>query len=84
MPVLKRLSSGKSSAIENYPHLSELDISSEPNSAMPSELHPPRGLNLSVFIFGFDSLSRMAWLRLLPKSREYFTKQLGGIELEGK
>ncbi|RUS81725.1 hypothetical protein EGW08_010532, partial [Elysia chlorotica] len=36
-----------------------------------------------VFIFGFDSLSRMAWLRNLPKTREFFTRVLGGIELEG-
>jgi hypothetical protein len=33
-------------------------------------------------MFGFDSLSRMAWTRLLPKTRK-FLKKLGGIELEG-
>ncbi|KAH9515448.1 hypothetical protein Btru_014472 [Bulinus truncatus] len=36
-----------------------------------------------VFMFGFDSTSRMAWMRNLPKTREYFLKQLGGIELDG-
>uniref|UniRef100_A0A2C9M9Z7 Uncharacterized protein n=1 Tax=Biomphalaria glabrata TaxID=6526 RepID=A0A2C9M9Z7_BIOGL len=36
-----------------------------------------------VFMFGFDSTSRMAWLRNLPKSRDYFLSHLGGIELEG-
>lgn len=42
-----------------------------------------QNLNLSVFMFGFDSLSRMAWIRLLPKTREYLLQTLGGIELEG-
>ncbi|GFR96917.1 elongation factor Tu [Elysia marginata] len=36
-----------------------------------------------VFMFGFDSVSRMSWLRNLPKTREYFIQELGGIELEG-
>jgi hypothetical protein len=34
-------------------------------------------------MFGFDSLSRMAWTRLLPQTREFFLTALGGIELEG-
>ena len=42
-----------------------------------------KGLNLSVLMFGFDSMSRMAWMRFLPKSREYFLSQLGGFELKG-
>ncbi|PVD18512.1 hypothetical protein C0Q70_21061 [Pomacea canaliculata] len=41
------------------------------------------GLNLSVFIFGFDSMSRMSWIRLLPRTRQYFLETLGGLELEG-
>ncbi|KAL8582906.1 hypothetical protein ACOMHN_057059 [Nucella lapillus] len=41
-----------------------------------------RSLNLSVFMFGFDGVSRMAWMRLLPKTRKYFLETLGGIELE--
>ena len=28
-------------------------------------------------------MSRMSWIRNLPKTREFFTKELGGIELEG-
>ncbi|KAL8603778.1 hypothetical protein ACOMHN_058513 [Nucella lapillus] len=39
-------------------------------------------LNLSVFILGFDGLSRTAWARLLPNTRQYFLHTLGGIELE--
>ncbi|XP_071085366.1 uncharacterized protein [Haliotis cracherodii] len=40
-------------------------------------------LDLDVLMFGFDSLSRMTWIRKLPQTREYFLKQLNGIELEG-
>lgn len=37
----------------------------------------------NVIIFGFDSVSRMQWMRLLPKSYEYLTKKLGSVILEG-
>ncbi|PVD18432.1 hypothetical protein C0Q70_20981 [Pomacea canaliculata] len=40
-------------------------------------------LNLNVFMFGFDSMSRMSWIRLLPRTRRYFLETLGGLELEG-
>ncbi|XP_025079252.1 LOW QUALITY PROTEIN: uncharacterized protein LOC112555193 [Pomacea canaliculata] len=40
-------------------------------------------LNLNVFMFGFDSMSRMSWIRLLPRTRKYFLETLGGLELEG-
>ena len=40
-------------------------------------------LSLSVFMLGFDSLSRMAWMRYLPRTRRYFLQDLGGVELEG-
>ncbi|GFO49947.1 hypothetical protein PoB_007645200 [Plakobranchus ocellatus] len=35
-----------------------------------------------MFIFGFDSVSRMSWLRNLPKTGEYFVRGLAGIEIE--
>ncbi|XP_055897602.1 uncharacterized protein LOC106051006 [Biomphalaria glabrata] len=38
---------------------------------------------LGVAILGFDSMSRMSWLRRLAKTREYFYHKLGAIELEG-
>ncbi|KAL8624498.1 hypothetical protein ACOMHN_053041 [Nucella lapillus] len=38
--------------------------------------------NLSVFMFGFDSVSHMTFIRLLPKARKYYLDTLGGIELE--
>ncbi|XP_055896897.1 uncharacterized protein LOC106052529 isoform X3 [Biomphalaria glabrata] len=41
------------------------------------------GLNLDVIIFGLDSVSRLAWLRHLPLTRDYFVKVLNGIEMEG-
>ena len=40
-----------------------------------------KGLN--VVIWGTDSMSSLAFQRMLPMSHEYFTKTLGGILLEG-
>ncbi|CAL1534434.1 unnamed protein product [Lymnaea stagnalis] len=37
---------------------------------------------LSIAILGYDSMSRMSWLRRLPKTRKYFHDELGAIELE--
>ncbi|XP_035826446.1 uncharacterized protein LOC101850422 [Aplysia californica] len=37
---------------------------------------------LSIAILGFDSMSRMSWLRRLPNTRKYFHDELGAIELE--
>ena len=62
-----------------------------PPSALPRALpsappHAPpsaEGLPLSVFMFGFDSLSRMAWQRYLPRTRRYLLQELGGLELQG-
>ncbi|XP_069105006.1 uncharacterized protein [Argopecten irradians] len=42
-----------------------------------------KSMGLNVLMLGFDSVSRMTWLRKLPKSRQYFREALGGIELEG-
>ncbi|CAH1780946.1 unnamed protein product [Owenia fusiformis] len=38
---------------------------------------------LDILMFGFDSVSRMSWIRNLPKSHKYFTEVLNGISLEG-
>lgn len=40
-------------------------------------------LNLNVYIIGFDSLSRMTFMRKMPKTYEYITSKLNGIVLEG-
>ncbi|XP_013417399.1 uncharacterized protein LOC106178664, partial [Lingula anatina] len=40
-------------------------------------------MGFNVLMFGFDSVSRMTWIRNLKKSYDYFTKELGGIVLEG-
>ncbi|KAL8581186.1 hypothetical protein ACOMHN_038287 [Nucella lapillus] len=56
------------------------DASNERSKQDSLSLH---NLNLSVFMLGFDSLSRMAWRRNMPKAHEYFTDTLGALELEG-
>lgn len=38
---------------------------------------------LSVLMLGFDSLSKNAWIRKLPKTYKYLTKFLGGDVLQG-
>lgn len=40
-------------------------------------------LSLNVFMLGFDSMSRMSWLRNLVATREHFVYKLGAVELEG-
>lgn len=37
----------------------------------------------NVIMFGFDSLSRNAWIRKLPKSYEYMIKHLDADVLQG-
>lgn len=44
---------------------------------------PSDAMGLNILMFGFDSMSRMTWMRNLPKSHEYFTTKLGGHILEG-
>ena len=44
---------------------------------------PAGGLKLNVMIFGFDSVSRLTWLRNLPKTHEWFTNKMGGVVMEG-
>jgi hypothetical protein len=40
-------------------------------------------LGYNVLMFGFDSVSRMTFMRFLPKSYSYLIKELGGIVLKG-
>ncbi|CAG9771746.1 unnamed protein product [Ceutorhynchus assimilis] len=40
-------------------------------------------LKMNVLMFGYDSLSRNAFIRKLPKTYEYLTKELGAIVLQG-
>lgn len=40
-------------------------------------------LQLNVLIFGYDSLSRNAFIRKLPETYKYLTRELGAIVLEG-
>jgi hypothetical protein len=43
---------------------------------------PKKALGYNVLMFGFDSVSRMSWIRMLPKSYEYMIKE-GFIVLKG-
>jgi hypothetical protein len=48
----------------------------------PEEL--PAGCSgLNVLMFGLDSVSRMGWIRTLPKTHEYLVHTLGGVVLKG-
>ncbi|XP_045201848.2 uncharacterized protein LOC123555243 [Mercenaria mercenaria] len=49
---------------------------------IPHEVTPTSD-RYNVLIFGFDSLSRQMFMRLLPKTHTYFTEILGGSLLEG-
>lgn len=40
-------------------------------------------LDLDILMFGFDSVSRLTWMRNLPNSYRYFVEILGGTVLEG-
>lgn len=44
---------------------------------------PKEAMGLNVLMFGYDSVSRMNWLRKLKKSHDYLIKELKGILLEG-
>lgn len=43
---------------------------------------PRKALGYNVLMFGFDSVSRMSWIRMLPKSYSYMIK-LGFVVLKG-
>ncbi|XP_013399303.1 uncharacterized protein LOC106165596 [Lingula anatina] len=40
-------------------------------------------MGLSVLMIGYDGVSRLTWMRHLPKTYQYFTKNLKGTVLEG-
>lgn len=41
-------------------------------------------LGYNVLMFGFDSVSRMTFMRFLPKSYSYLIKELGAIVMKGR
>ncbi len=45
--------------------------------------YPKHSLGTDVIIFGFDSVSRMSWMRNLPKSHRYFTEEMKGVVMKG-
>ncbi len=44
---------------------------------------PPQALGMNVLMFGIDSVSRMTWMRNLPKSHKHFTEKMKGMVLNG-
>jgi len=44
---------------------------------------PAGGLGMNVLMIGFDSVSRLTWMRNMPKTHEWFTNNMGGVVLEG-
>jgi len=44
---------------------------------------PQTATRLNILIFGFDSVSRLTWMRNLPRSYEYLVDQLGATVLRG-
>ena len=48
---------------------------------------PPEGLQntlpLNILMVGFDSVSRIRWMRSLPRTYDYLVKSLGAVVLEG-
>lgn len=44
---------------------------------------PASAMGYNILMIGFDSVSRMTWLRKLPKTHAYITNELNGILLEG-
>ncbi|XP_001359906.2 uncharacterized protein [Drosophila pseudoobscura] len=51
--------------------------------AQPQMQEVPTASFYNVLMFGFDSLSRNAFMRKLPRTYEYLTKQLGATVLKG-
>jgi len=52
-------------------------------SAQLSRYLPDSAAGLNIIIFGFDSVSRLTWIRNLPRSYRYVLDQLGATVFEG-
>ena len=53
------------------------------HSRYKKRLKNTAAMDLDSLMFGLDSMSRMTWMRNLPKTHRYFTKELGGLVFEG-
>ena len=53
----------------------------KPTVALNVDNQKPLGLN--VLMIGFDSVSRLVWMRMLPKTYDYMVKVLGSVVLDG-
>ncbi|XP_073832590.1 uncharacterized protein isoform X2 [Musca autumnalis] len=70
---------GVEKSIVHKPVPPPLDANPNPMNVLDPLSDLPRYFN--VLMFGFDSLSRNAFIRKLPKTYEYLTKKLGAIVL---
>jgi hypothetical protein len=41
-------------------------------------------LGYNILMFGFDSVSRMTFMRLLPKTYSFLIKELGAVVMKGE
>ena len=71
------------SVVRDETHI--LALKSRLLSIPPSQLprQRPEALLMNVIMFGFDSMSRNAWRRYIPKTYNYFVDVLKGIVLKG-
>ncbi|KAK2160235.1 hypothetical protein LSH36_137g00020 [Paralvinella palmiformis] len=44
---------------------------------------PREGFPMNILMVGYDSISRLNWIRNMPSTYRYFVDQLGGVVLEG-
>ena len=66
---------------ENHVNILKARLRSTPASQLPRQT--PELLPLNVIMLGFDSLSRNAWRRYMPKTYHFFVKVLKGIVMKG-
>ena len=53
------------------------------DQAVAPSLDDQKALGLNVLVIGFDSVSRLTWMRSLPRTYDYLVDVLGTVVLEG-
>ncbi len=66
----------------NYNNL-HLTVVPKPELGTGRVSYPNNSLGVDVIIVGFDSVSRMSWLRNLPLVHKYFEEEMGGVVMKG-
>lgn len=67
---------------ENYSNF-HLGIRINDQLKQRSSLFEENPSHYNILMFGFDSVSRLTFMRLLPKTHSYLINQLGSIVMEG-